>query len=130
MLHTVIQGAPGVGKTMVAQIIGEIYWKLGIINSGINNDYTFKIVKRSDLIGQYLGTTAKKTQEVIDSCIGGVMFIDEAYSLGNEEKRDIYAKECIDTINQNLTEKKESFYVLLLVMKKILIHVFLHIIPD
>jgi SpoVK/Ycf46/Vps4 family AAA+-type ATPase len=109
MLHTVIQGAPGVGKTMVAQIIGEIYWKLGIINSGINNDYKFKIVKRSDLIGQYLGTTAKKTQEVIDSCIGGVMFIDEAYSLGNEEKRDIYAKECIDTINQNLTEKKGEF---------------------
>ena len=109
MLHTVIQGAPGVGKTMVAQIIGEIYWKLGIINSGIDNDYKFKIVKRSDLIGQYLGTTAKKTQDVINSCIGGVMFIDEAYSLGNEEKRDIYAKECIDTINQNLTEKKGQF---------------------
>ena len=109
MLHTVIQGAPGVGKTMVAQIIGEIYWKLGIINSGIDNNYKFKIVKRSDLIGQYLGTTAKKTQDVINSCIGGVMFIDEAYSLGNEEKRDIYAKECIDTINQNLTEKKGQF---------------------
>ena len=109
MLHTVIQGAPGVGKTMVAQIIGEIYWKLGIINGGNHNDYKFRIVKRSDLIGQYLGTTAKKTQEVINSCIGGVMFIDEAYSLGNEEKKDIYAKECIDTINQNLTEKKGEF---------------------
>lgn len=108
MLHTVIQGRPGVGKTMVGQIIGEIYWKLGIIKHE-GNDYKFRIIKRSDLIGQYLGTTAKKTQEVIDSCIGGVMFIDEAYALGNPGKQDIYSKECIDTINQNLTEKKDKF---------------------
>tara|TARA_B100001564_G_scaffold304526_1_gene273137 strand:- start:656 stop:1768 length:1113 start_codon:yes stop_codon:yes gene_type:complete len=108
MLHTVLQGPPGVGKTMVGEILGEIYYKLGIIQ-GAGNEYKFKIIKRSDLIGQYLGTTAKKTQEVINSCLGGVMFIDEAYSLGNEGKQDIYAKECIDTINQNLTEQKGKF---------------------
>lgn len=109
MLHTVIYGSPGVGKTLVGQIIGQLYHKLGVIRSK-GNDYKFKIVKRSDLIGQYLGTTAKKTQEVIDSCIGGVMFIDEAYSLGSAgSKQDIYSKECIDTINQNLTEKKGEF---------------------
>lgn len=108
MLHTVIYGSPGVGKTLVGQIIGELYHKLGVIKSK-GNEYKFKIIKRSDLIGQYLGTTAKKTQEVIDSCIGGVMFIDEAYSLGNSGKQDIYAKECIDTLNQNLTEKKGQF---------------------
>ena len=107
MLHTVIQGPPGVGKTMVGEIVGEIYHKLGIIK-GSTAEYKFKI-KRSDLIGQYLGTTAKKTQDVINSCLGGVMFIDEAYSLGNEGKQDIYAKECIDTINQNLTELKGKF---------------------
>jgi len=115
MLHTVIQGPPGVGKTMLGQIIGEIYFNLGVIKHDEEDgercdyEYNFKIMKRNDLIGQYLGTTAKKTQAAIDSCLGGVMFIDEAYSLGNEEKKDIYAKECIDTINQNLTERKGEF---------------------
>ena len=53
-----------------------------------------------------MGTTAKKVSDLIESCEGGVMFIDEAYSLGNEEKRDSFAKECIDTINQHLSENK------------------------
>ena len=120
MMHTVITGPPGVGKTRLGQILGDIYYNLGILkgtqtkkrgrNSKIKNDgYTFKIIKRSDLIGKYLGHTAVKTQKVIDSCEGGVMFIDEAYSLGNAEGRDSFSKECIDTINQNLTEKKSNF---------------------
>jgi SpoVK/Ycf46/Vps4 family AAA+-type ATPase len=119
MLHTVITGPPGVGKTLLGNIIGEIYYKLGIVNGNgkryidpitkEEKDYIFKIAKRSDLIGEYLGHTAIKTQKVIDECEGGVLFIDEAYSLGNEEKKDIYSKECIDTLNQNLTEKKTQF---------------------
>jgi SpoVK/Ycf46/Vps4 family AAA+-type ATPase len=121
MLHTVITGPPGVGKTLLGNIIGEIYYKLGIVNGNGNGkryidpitkeekDYVFKIAKRSDLIGEYLGHTAIKTQKVIDECEGGVLFIDEAYSLGNEDKKDIYSKECIDTLNQNLTEKKTQF---------------------
>ena len=104
MLHTVIQGPPGTGKTELAKKISKIYLAMGILK----ND-TFKIVKRGDLIGKYLGHTSIKTQKVIDSCSGGVMFIDEAYSLGNVEGRDIYSKECIDTINQNLTENKSKF---------------------
>jgi len=119
MLHTVITGPPGVGKTLLGNIIGEIYYKLGIVNGNgkqyidpitkEEKDYIFKIAKRSDLIGEYLGHTAIKTQKVIDECEGGVLFIDEAYSLGNEDKKDIYSKECIDTLNQNLTEKKTQF---------------------
>ena len=120
MMHTVITGPPGVGKTELGQILGDIYYNLGILqgnktkkrsrNSKFkNNGYTFKIIKRSDLIGKYLGHTTIKTQKVIDSCEGGVMFIDEAYSLGNPEGRDSFSKECIDTINQNLTEKKCNF---------------------
>ena len=129
MLHTVITGPPGVGKTMLGQIIGEIYYNLGIIKgssdksslsglqpsaSGNENKYPFKIARRSDLIGQYLGQTAVKTQKIIDECEGGVLFIDEAYSLGSgsfssSEKSDIYSKECLDTINLNLTEKKKNF---------------------
>jgi SpoVK/Ycf46/Vps4 family AAA+-type ATPase len=55
-----------------------------------------------------LGHTAKLTQEVFDNAKGGILFIDEAYSLGNPEQRDSFSKECIDTINQNLTENKET----------------------
>jgi SpoVK/Ycf46/Vps4 family AAA+-type ATPase len=119
MLHTVITGPPGVGKTLLGTIIGEIYYNLGIVKGNgkryidpitkEEKNYIFKIAKRSDLIGEYLGHTAIKTQKVIDECEGGVLFIDEAYSLGNEEKKDIYSKECIDTLNQNLTEKKTQF---------------------
>lgn len=112
MMHTVIQGSPGVGKTMLGHILGDIYFNMGIIKGNKkrgrngNNKYEFKVVKRSDLIGKYLGHTAVKTQKVIDSCKGGVLFIDEAYSLGNSEGRDSFSKECLDTLNQNLTENK------------------------
>lgn len=108
MLHTVIQGPPGVGKTMLANIIGEIYHKMNIFKT-TGNDYKLVVAKRSDLIGEYLGTTASKTQKVIDKCKGGVLLIDEAYALGNNEGRDSYSKECIDTLNQNLSENKQNF---------------------
>ena len=104
MMHTVIQGPPGVGKTEVAKIIGKIYLAMGILK----NDNFIK-ANRSDLIVGYLGQTAKATQKIIDSAIGGILFIDEVYSLGNSEKRDSFSKECIDTINENLTEKKTDF---------------------
>ena len=103
MLHTVIEGPPGVGKTMIGRIIGEIYAALGVIPSN-----KFKLVKRTDLIGEYVGHTAPKTQKVIDEADGGVLFIDEAYALGSDEKKDSFSKECIDTINQNLSENKNK----------------------
>jgi len=104
MLHTVIQGSPGVGKTALGKILGRIYLNMGILK----NDRFF-IAKRSDLIGRYLGHTAEKTQRVINSCYGGVLFIDEAYSLGDKEGRDSFSKECLDTLNQNLSENRNDF---------------------
>ena len=100
--HVMITGPPGVGKTTVAKIIGKIYLALGFLE----ND-TFNVARRSDLIAKYLGQTAIKTQKVIDDSIGGVMFIDEVYSLGNKEGRDSFAKECIDTLNLNMTRDEK-----------------------
>lgn len=102
--HIVITGEPGVGKTTIAKIIGKIYLAMNFLK----ND-NFISARRSDLIAEYCGQTAVKTQKVIDSAEGGVLFIDEVYSLGNPEKRDVFTKECIDTINQNLTEKSDKF---------------------
>jgi hypothetical protein len=98
MLHTVITGPPGVGKTELGKILGQVYKAMGVLSSG-----HMHIASRTDLIGKYLGHTSAKTQDFINKCSGGVMFIDEAYSLGNPEKRDSFSKECIDTINQNLS---------------------------
>jgi hypothetical protein len=104
LMHIVITGPPGVGKTEVGKILSGIYLNLDFLTSE-----KFIIAKRSDLIGEYLGQTAVKTQKVINEVEGGVLFIDEVYSLGNEEKRDSFSKECIDTINLNLTENKGKF---------------------
>lgn len=104
IMHTVLYGPPGCGKTELAHILAKIYCKMGIIKK----DFVH-VVKRGDLIGEYLGHTARQTQKHIDKAKDGVLLIDEAYSLGNQELRDSFAKECIDTINQNLTENKTNF---------------------
>ena len=101
--HLVIQGTPGSGKTEVAKIIGKLFYGLGIVKED-----KFTQVRRSDLIGKYLGHTAKMTQDVFNNAKNGILFIDEAYSLGNPENKDSFSKECIDTINQNLTENKDT----------------------
>jgi hypothetical protein len=107
MLHTIITGPPGVGKTELGKILGKVYKAMGVLSKG-----HMMIAKRPDLIAKYLGQTAPKTQGFIDKCKGGVMFIDEAYSLGNPEGRDSFSKECIDTINQNLTERRDFLCII------------------
>ena len=107
-MHTVIYGPPGTGKTEIAKIMGKIYSKIGILKKG-----TFKKVTRSDLIAGYLGQTALKTRDVIKEALGGVLFIDEAYALGNPEKRDSFSKECIDTLCEALSDNKEELMVII-----------------
>lgn len=103
-LHTIISGPPGVGKTEFAKIYADIFVRLGILKSD-----KFIEIKRDDLVGEYLGQTAPKTRKLLESAMGGVLFLDEAYSLGNQEKRDSFSKEAIDMINQYLSERKGEF---------------------
>ena len=131
-LHTVIYGSPGTGKTEVAKIIGRIYANLGVIKGkppslstdkkrssstssslSLSSRCRFKKVTRSDLVAGYLGQTALKTKDVIKDSLGGVLFIDEAYSLGNVEKRDSFAKECIDTLCEALSDNKDNLMVII-----------------
>lgn len=108
--HTAIYGPPGTGKTEIAKIIGKMYSKLGILKNNV-----FKKVTRNDLIAGYLGQTAIKTKKVIDECLGGVLFIDEAYSLasGNNDNNDSYSKECIDILCEALSDHKDNLMVII-----------------
>lgn len=106
MLHTVLLGPPGSGKTELSKIFGELYTKMGILSSG-----HFVVAKRADLVAKYLGQTAPKTLKVLESARGGVLLIDEVYSLGPsaQDDNDSFSKECIDTINQFLSENADDF---------------------
>ena len=105
-LHTVIYGAPGTGKTTVANIIGNLYKSLGILSK----NGKFRIAHRDDFIAGYLGQTAIKTNKLLNSCLGGVLFIDEAYSLGpGQQDKDSFSKEALDTLTSFLSEHKNDF---------------------
>ena len=106
--HTVIYGPPGTGKTEIAKIIGTMYSKMGFLK---NN--TFKKITRSDLIAGYLGQTAIKTKKIIDESLGGVLFIDEAYSLASREHEDSFSKECLDTLCESLSDHKDELMVII-----------------
>lgn len=115
MFHTVINGGPGVGKTAFARLLSRVYLSLGITKKD-----TFVVARLSDLKGEYLGQTAKKTMDMINKSLGGVLFIDEAYSIGGgnsaddgKTRYDIYSKELIDTLNQQLTERKGEFILII-----------------
>jgi hypothetical protein len=101
-LHTVITGDPGTGKTTLINVLSRIYKSMGFLkhNGVVKAD-------RTDFIAEYLGQTAIKTKKVLEKAKGGILLIDEAYSLGSEGN-DSFSKECIDTINQYLSEKVDD----------------------
>jgi len=113
-LNTVIYGPPGTGKTTIAKLIGSMFSKLHVIKSNDDeDDPIFEIARRDDLIGEYLGHTSIKTQELLEMCVGGVIFIDEVYSLGNKDKNDSFSKEAIDTITLFLSEHRNEIMMII-----------------
>ena len=106
-LHTALTGPPGTGKTEIAMIMGRMYSKIGILKNTV-----FKKVTRGDLIAGYLGQTAIKTRKVIDECLGGCLFIDEAYSLATDYSGDSFSRECIDTLCESLSAHKGELMVI------------------
>ncbi|GAB2983974.1 AAA family ATPase [Nocardioides montaniterrae] len=101
--HLVFNGNPGTGKTTVARLVAGIYRALGLLTKGqlIECD-------RSELVAGYLGQTAQKTSEVVKSAEGGVLFIDEAYSLTGDQ----YGKEAIDTLVKEMEDKRNDLVVI------------------
>jgi SpoVK/Ycf46/Vps4 family AAA+-type ATPase len=110
MRHFVFLGPPGTGKTTVARVIGKIFYAFGLLDVP-------EVVEaqRSDLVGEYLGATAIKTNELIDSALGRVLFIDEAYSLVNEGdgQSDRFGAEAVQTLLKRAEDDRENLIIIL-----------------
>lgn len=105
-LHMVFSGNPGTGKTMIARLMSRIYRSLGILSKG-----QLVEVDRSGLVAGYVGQTAIKTSEIIESAKGGVLFIDEAYALTNRGGND-YGQEAVDTLLKAMEDHREDLIVI------------------
>lgn len=107
VLHMIFKGNPGTGKTTVARIIGKLFKELGVLTKGHSIE-----VERADLVGEYIGHTAQKTREQIKKAIGGVLFLDEAYSLARGGDKD-FGKEAIDVMVKAMEDYKDNLILIL-----------------
>lgn len=106
-LHLAFTGNPGTGKTTVARIVGRIYKRIGLLSKG-----HFVEVSRTDLIAGYQGQTALKVKKVIEQAKGGVLFIDEAYSITENDHSDSYGRECLTELTKALEDYREDLVVI------------------
>lgn len=106
-MHMIFVGNPGTGKTTIARIVAKYLKAIGVLSSGHLSEVT-----RADLVGQYAGHTAVKTTEVINDAVGGVLFIDEAYSLCRD-KNDAFGLEAIDALVKGMEDNRDDLVVIL-----------------
>ncbi|KGR83645.1 AAA family ATPase [Lysinibacillus boronitolerans] len=106
-LHLAFMGKPGTGKTTVARIVGRIYKQIGLLSKG-----HFIEVSRTDLIAGYQGQTALKVKKVIEKAKGGVLFIDEAYSITENDHSDSYGRECLTELTKALEDYRDDLVVI------------------
>lgn len=107
VLHSIFLGNPGTGKTTVARIIGKLFLAMGVLTKGHLVE-----VERADLVAEYIGQTAQKTREQLRKASGGILFIDEAYSLARGGEKD-FGKEAIDTIVKTMEDQRANLVVIL-----------------
>lgn len=108
--HFVFSGPSGTGKTTVARILGRVFYALGLLGG----DHLVE-AQRADLVGEYLGQTAVKANELIDSALGGVLFVDEAYALSNSGygKGDAYGDEALQVLLKRAEDNRDHLVVIL-----------------
>lgn len=106
-LHMIFKGNPGTGKTTIARLIGKLFFEMNVLSKG-----HFIEAERADLVGEYIGHTAKKTRDLINKAKGGILFIDEAYSLSRGGKND-FGKEAIDTLVKGMEDHYDDLLVIL-----------------